>query len=104
MESDESAADLGAEREVTATVALGELHPDEVEVQLVSGHVGQSGELESATTLPMTDAGPIDDRHRRFTGLAPLDIAGRMGVTVRVVPRHELVDTPTEFGLVAWAD
>jgi starch phosphorylase len=75
-----------------------------VEVQLVSGHVGQSGELESATTLPMTDAGPIDDRHRRFTGLAPLDIAGRMGVTVRVVPRHGLVDTPTEFGRVAWAD
>ena len=52
----------------------------------------------------MTDAGPIDDRHRRFTGLAPLDIAGRMGVTVRVVPRHGLVDTPTEFGRVAWAD
>ena len=104
VESDESAADLGAEREVSATVALGELHPDEVEVQLVSGHVGQSGELESATTLPMTDAGPIDDRHRRFTGLAPLDIAGRMGVTVRVVPRHGLVDTPTEFGRVAWAD
>ena len=33
-----------------------------------------------------------------------LDIAGRMGVTVRVVPRHGLVDTPTEFGRVAWAD
>ncbi len=104
VESDESVADLGARREVSATVALGDLHPDEVEVQLVCGHVGQSGELESPTTLPMTDSGPIDDRHRRFIGLAPLEIAGRMGVSVRVVPHHELVDTPTEFGLVAWAD
>jgi starch phosphorylase len=104
VSSDESAADLGTLREVTATVALGELHPDEVEVQLVCGHVGQSGELESPTTLPMTDTGEVDERHRRFSGMAPLDVAGRMGVTVRVVPRHPLVDTPTEFGRVAWAD
>ena len=62
------------EREVTATVALGELHPDEVEVQLVCGHVGQSGELEHPTTLPM-DRGragrrpaPTLQRHwRRWT-------------------------------------
>lgn len=104
VDADESAADLGGLRRVDATVALGELAPDEVEVQLVVGHVGQSGELESATTLPMDDAGQVDDRHRRFTGMAPLDIAGRMGVTVRVVPRHDLIDTPTEFGMVAWAE
>jgi hypothetical protein len=104
VSSDESAADLGALREVTATVALGELHPDEVEVQLVCGHVGQSGELESPTTLPMTDAGEVDDRHRRFTGMAPLGIAGRMGVTVRVVPRHPLHDTPAVFGRGASAE
>lgn len=103
VDSDESAADLGARREVTATVALGDLSPDEVDVQLVCGHVAQSGELESPTTTSMTDAGPVDDRHRRFTGTAPLDVAGRMGVTVRVVPRHDLVDTPVELGMVAWA-
>jgi starch phosphorylase len=103
VEADESVADLGVQREVSAVVALGELAADEVEVQLVCGHVGQSGELESAVTSSMQDAGPVDDRHRRFTGAAPLGIAGRMGVTVRVVPRHDLVDTPVEFGLVAWA-
>ena len=36
VSSDESAADLGALREVTATVALGELHPDEVETRVRS--------------------------------------------------------------------
>jgi starch phosphorylase len=104
VDADEAVADLGATREVTAVVALGELAPDDVEVQLVCGHVGQSGELESPITLPMVDAGALDDRHRSFTGSAPLGIAGRMGVTVRVVPRHDLVDTPVEFGRVAWAD
>ena len=76
---------------------------DEVEVQLVVGHVGQSGELEELSTLPMADGGQVDDVHRRFTASAPLDRAGRTGVTVRVVPRHALVDNPVEFGLVAWA-
>ena len=104
VEADESVADLGTRRQISAVVSLGELHPDEVEVQLVYGHVGQSGELESAAASPMTDAGQIDDLHHRYCGDAPLDVAGRMGVTVRVVPRHRLVSAPTEFGLVAWAE
>jgi starch phosphorylase len=102
VDADESVADLGAARRVTATVALGALSPDEVEVQLVSGRVGQSGELEHTTSVAMADDGPIDEGHRRFTGDAPLTDAGRMGVTVRVVPRHPLVDEPLELGLVAW--
>ncbi|MFN7147924.1 MAG: alpha-glucan family phosphorylase [Microthrixaceae bacterium] len=104
VDADESTADLGTSRRVNATVALGSLTPDQVEVQLISGHVGQSGELESVTSMSMDDDGAVDERHHRFSGDAPLDVAGRMGVTVRVVPRHDLVDAPTEFGLVAWAD
>jgi starch phosphorylase len=104
VDADESTADLGTSRRVNATVALGSLTPDQVEVQLISGHVGQSGELESVTSMAMDDGGAVDERHHRFSGDAPLDVAGRMGVTVRVVPRHDLVDAPTEFGLVAWAD
>lgn len=103
VEVDDSVADLGSSRSVRAVVALGELSPDDVEVQLVSGHVGQSGELESPNMVAMTDEGAIGDGHRAFSGAAALDTAGRMGVTVRVVPRHELVDAPVEFGLVAWA-
>ncbi len=104
VDVDDGIADLGSTRAVSAVVALGELSPDEVEVQLLTGHVGQSGELESPTRVAMADEGLIDDRHRRFRGAAELDTAGRMGVTVRIVPRHRLVDAPVEFGLVAWAD
>jgi starch phosphorylase len=104
VEVDEGIGEIGAHRSVVATVALGGLEPGEVEVQLVVGHVGQSGELESPTTVSMTVEGQIDDQHLRYTGDAELSTAGRMGLTVRVVPHHELVDLPTEFGLVAWAD
>ena len=104
IEVDESIADLGSDREVEVVVALGGLGTDDVEVQLVFGHVGQSGELDAPQCRPMDDRGRIDDHHHRFTATAPLTTAGRMGVTARVVPRHDLVDSPLEFGLVAWAD
>ena len=101
---DESVADLGDRRAVAAVVALGELGPDDVEVQLVVGRVGQSGELEAVETLAMTDDGQVDDGHRRFVADAPLTTAGRMGVTVRIVPRHALVQLPIELGHIVWAD
>ena len=103
LEVDDSVADLGSERAVEARVSLGELDPSEVEVQLVVGHVGQSGSLELTTTAPMADGERLDDHHHRYRGTAVLDTAGRMGVTARVVPRHDLVDAAVEFGRVAWA-
>jgi starch phosphorylase len=103
IEVDESEADLGEAREVRATVALGDLSGADVEVQLVTGRVGQSGELEDSRTVTMHDDGPVDDAHRRYVGATQLDRAGRMGVTVRVVPHHPLVGDPVELGLVAWA-
>jgi glycogen phosphorylase len=103
VETDETEADLGGVREVRATVALGDLAEADVEVQLVWGRVGQSEELESIRTVAMHDDGPVDDAHRRFVGVAPLDAAGRMGITVRVVPSQPLLEDPLDLGLVAWA-
>ena len=104
VEVADSVADLGEARQVSAVVALGELGPAEVEVQLVVGRVGQSGELEDTRTVPMAAGDPVDgEGHLRYTAVAPLDRAGRVGVTVRVVPAHPLVAEPVELGHVAWA-
>jgi len=103
IEINEDIADLGTQREVTASVSLGALHPSEVDVQLLVGHVGQSGELEHTQTVSLDVHGPEGENHLRYTGTAWLGTAGRMGVTARVVPRHELIEVPIEFGLVAWA-
>lgn len=99
----EDAGELGTSRDVSATVYLGGLGPDDVEVQLVVGHVGQMGELVDTRTVRMSPTDHLDDSHLRYSGAAELTTAGRMGVTVRVVPHHDLLDNPVEFGLVAWA-
>ncbi len=103
VETDESVADLSAARTVTARVSLGGLSPDEVEVQVVWGLVGQAGEIEQQTTTTMSAVEDLGDHHHRFAADLELDIPGRRGLTVRVVPRHRLLVDPLELGCVAWA-
>ena len=103
VDGDLSAADVGGSRAVEAVVALGSLGPDDVDVQLVHGPVGQADELTSSTIVSMTPAGPADDDHARYAGSVRTDHAGRYGFTVRVVPRHPDLVSPAEMGLAAWA-
>jgi starch phosphorylase len=110
--AEETVAELGDRRSVEAVVALGALQPGQVQVQLAAGHVGQTGELEDPEFVTMECVGAADppgsgDRAGsglyRYLGQAPLEVAGRMGVTVRVLPHHPLLARPVEFGRVAWA-
>jgi starch phosphorylase len=102
VEVDTGPAEVGADRSVTATVSLGELATDDVEVQLVRGTVVGDGDLVETTPDAMapTTGGP--DGHVRYTGTFPCERAGRHGVTVRVVPANGLLATPVELGVVAW--
>jgi starch phosphorylase len=103
VDVDTDPADVGATRTVAAQVALGDLSPDDVQVQLVRGLVVGDGELVDPTVTAMEPGGDAPDGHVRFTCEIPCDRAGRYGVTVRVVPSHALLATPVELGRVAWA-
>ncbi|MGC5628355.1 alpha-glucan family phosphorylase [Georgenia sp. Z1344] len=93
---------VGDSIKVSATVALGELAPEDVLVQVVSGRVDDSDELGDLTVTPLAHRGSIDGRHT-FGGDVTLDTAGAFGYSVRVVPQHELLDGVTELGLAASA-
>ena len=103
-EADDQVASLGAERTVEAAVALGSLAPDDVDVQLLHGPVGQGDELGAAATVSMQHAGAVDDHHTRYRGTFTADHAGRYGFTVRVVPSNPDLVGPTELGLAAWGE
>jgi starch phosphorylase len=95
-------AELGSERIVETVVALGDLSPNDVEVQLIHGPAGQGGELADTTIVPMAPAGTADDGHLRYTGRFTCERAGRYGATVRIVPAHPDLVTPLELGVIAW--
>src|SRR5690606_11823869 len=96
-------AEIGTCREVRATVALGSLHPEDVEVQLIHGIEGQGGELTDTEVVPMEPAGEANGGPYAYAVRFTCEQAGRYGVTVRVVPRHPDLVTPAELGRVAWA-
>jgi len=102
-EADVTVAELGASRSVTASVALGELPPDDVDVQLLHGPVGQNDELIERSAVSMDHAGAVDDHHARYQGTFEAARAGRYGFTVRVVPHHPDLVGPAELGLAAWS-
>ncbi|MBX6382803.1 MAG: alpha-glucan family phosphorylase [Microbispora sp.] len=93
--------ELGARLELRATIALGELPPEDVQVQAAYGRVGVHDELISPdyVTLKVDSVG--DDGRAYYTGVVPLDRTGAFGYSVRVVPFHPLMASVAELGLIA---
>jgi starch phosphorylase len=95
------AAELGGRRLVTASVELGDLGPEDVDVQLLHGPVGAAGELAERTSVSMVPDGSPDGTHLTYEGTLHAAQAGRYGFTVRVVPRHADLVASSELGLAA---
>lgn len=93
---------LGGELPLRAVVALGDLTPDDVEVQAVFGPVDDHDEVHDAGALRLVHAGTVDGTHR-YEGTLRLDRPGPCGYTVRVLPSHRLLSGPAELGLVTTA-
>ncbi|MFJ2438883.1 alpha-glucan family phosphorylase [Streptomyces sp. NPDC087658] len=95
-------AELGSTLSLRVRVALGELRPDEVEVQAVAGRVGADDAIADARTCPLKPTGGPDLEGRWvYEGPLALDRTGPYGYTVRVLPAHPLLATGAELGLVA---
>ncbi|MGI9080420.1 MAG: alpha-glucan family phosphorylase, partial [Acidimicrobiales bacterium] len=97
VDADGAPAEVGELRTVAATVALGALSPADVDVQLVHGPVGPTGEIVDVTVSSMTGDETDGGRHR-FEASFACDKASRYGWSVRVVPVHPDLLTYSEVG------
>ena len=95
--------EVGATLGVRAFVALGELSPGDVEVQLVHGKTSSEDVLLESTVAPLTVAESYEGGRHRFDGSVTLEHGGAFGYTVRVVPHNDLLTSPAELGIVAVA-
>ncbi|QNI08026.1 glycosyltransferase family 1 protein [Mycobacterium kubicae] len=94
---------LGSKLTLTATVQLAGLSPDEVTVQAVLGRVDASDVLVDPTTVEMSYTGGAEGGNQVFSTTTPLPLAGALGYTVRVLPRHPMLANSNELGLVTLA-
>jgi glycogen phosphorylase len=100
VESGEESPLVGGHLTVRAVVDLGELEPADVAVQVAYGRVDESDSLLSPSYAELSVDEPADDGRFRYAGHVPLDRTGAFGYSVRVVPRHDLLASSTELGLV----
>jgi glycogen phosphorylase len=95
-------AELGTTLGLHVRVGLGDLVPDDVEVQAVSGRVDSADGIADATTVPLKPTGgPDPEGCWVYEGPLSLDRTGPYGYTVRILPAHRLLASPAELGLVA---
>jgi starch phosphorylase len=102
VEASSEPADVGTDTTVSAVVSLGDLSSSDVEVQLVRGTVVGDDDLDGIETVAMQPVGAVDDGHQRYEGTFTNERAGRIGITVRIVPSNPLLATPVELGVIAW--
>jgi starch phosphorylase len=95
-------AQVGDELRVRAWVALGGLSPEDVTVEVVHGRTGEGDVLVDVVRHELQPVGGSGGQ-QEYAGSVRLPSAGPFGYTVRVVPRHELLASSAEPGLVAVA-
>ncbi|MBO0820063.1 MAG: alpha-glucan family phosphorylase [Nocardiopsaceae bacterium] len=106
VEADGVEPNLGTVLTVRVNAALGGLSADDVSVEVVYGRPGDDDEITEPNCVPLmadpagADAGSL----ARFTGAVELGRPGPFGYTVRVLPRHPLLASRAELGLVTYPD
>jgi starch phosphorylase len=93
---------VGDSFRVTSEVHLGELQPDEVDVELYYGNIKSLEEVSASHVAPMTVLEDRGDGNYLYSCDLVCEISGRFGYTVRVAPRGDerIKSTPR---LLAWA-
>ncbi len=97
------APEIGSGLDLHVFASLGDLTPDDVEVEVVHGRVKGEDQLVDTTVTPLTLAETYEGGRHRFDGHLELARAGAFGYTVRILPRNAALASPAELGLVALA-
>jgi len=95
------APEIGTLLSVRAFVSLGELSPEDVDVQLLHGVINGDDELVDTTIESLGLAETYQGGRQRFDGSVTLARSGAFGYTVRVVPKNDLLASPAELGVIA---
>ncbi len=101
----ETSADfkVGDTFNLTLEVFLGELEPEEVEVQIYHGKLRGGGQMEGSRPETMQLERMIEPGYYRYSSTLVCSDSGRFGYTARVIPSGDDVLRHTP-GLVTWAN
>ena len=92
---------VGDTLQVNAYVALHDLTPDDVSVEVAFGRAEESDELEDIVVAELDSLENLGGGRHLFHGDLVINRSGSFGYTVRVFPKHSALASKAELGLIA---
>ncbi len=93
--------EVGAQMSVHIFVSLGDLSPEDVDVQVLHGRVKHEDDLVDVSVTSLKHAETYEAGRHRYEGLVTLAKTGAFGYTARVVPMNDRLVSSAELALVA---
>lgn len=100
---DDTALKVGGKFIVDAEIDLGELTPDDVEVQIYYGKLVGNGDTQKNHYSVMNHIAKTKVESHQYQGEVDCKDTGQFGYTLRILPKHKLLINPFELGLIKWA-
>ncbi|MBT8162229.1 alpha-glucan family phosphorylase [Arthrobacter sp. GN70] len=91
---------IGDTLHVNTYVALHDLTPEDVAVEIAYGRAGQGETLEDVELLELCETEDLGNGRHLFTGSILINRSGSFGYTVRVLPKHPALASKAELGLI----
>jgi len=95
---------VGTELRVTAEAHLGQLTPADVSVEIYTGSANSEEQIGSGAVTAMVEQGESQPGAWSYSGTIACTDTGLRGVSVRIMPHHEMMAGTHDLGLVRWAD
>ncbi|MEW5844076.1 MAG: alpha-glucan family phosphorylase [Bacteroidota bacterium] len=95
---------VGLKYPVTAEVDLGELTPEDIDVQIYYGKIGDGNDAQKLSVTMKNVPRKIKSNIYFYRGEIECTDTGQFGYTLRVVPKHSLLNNPFELGVIKWAE
>jgi len=92
---------IGDTLHVRAYVSLGDLSPEDVDVQVVRGRAEDTDDLTDVVCDSLEFVETYEGGRHHFAGDFALSRTGSFGYTVRILPSHQGLASESELGLVA---
>lgn len=99
---DSSDIKVGSKFTVTAEVDLGDLSPDDVEVQIYFGKLVANGDTQNNSYSIMSHVAKGKTKVDNYKGEITCKDTGQFGYTLRILPKHKLLVNPFELGVIKW--
>jgi len=103
-ENEKSEMKVDSTYSLVCEVDLGKLKSEDIEVQIYYGKVDDRYETNANNFVVMdfVEKNSESNTHK-FTGEIKCDNTGHFGYTLRILPKHELLNNPFELNLIHWA-